>query len=54
MGLIWKSLAFASTDALQLCSCSYGDQMVLGFTSKMPDDSIQRNFQQLLKKKRFP
>ena len=41
---------FASTDALQLCSCSYGDQMVLGFTSKMPDDSIQRNFQQLLKK----
>ena len=41
---------FASTNSLQMCSCSYGDEMVLGFTSKIPDDSIQRNFQQLLKK----
>ena len=41
---------FASTDSLQLCSCSYGDQLVLGFTSKIPDDSIQRNFMKMLKK----
>ena len=31
---------FASTNSLQMCSCSYGDEMVLGFTSKIPDDSI--------------
>ena len=41
---------FASTDSLQLCSCSYGEQLVLGFTSKVPDDSIQRNFMKMLKK----
>lgn len=41
---------FASTDSLQLCSCSYGEQLVLGFTSKIPDDSIQRNFIKMLKK----
>lgn len=41
---------FASTDSLQLCSCSYGEQLVLGFTSKIPDDSIQRNFMKMLKK----
>lgn len=35
---------FASTDSMQLCSCSYGDELLLGFTSKIPDDSIQRNF----------
>ena len=39
---------FASTNSLQMCSCSYGDDMVLGFTSKIPDDSIQRNFQRML------
>lgn len=39
---------FASTNSLQMCSCSYGDKMVLGFTSKIPDDSIQRNFQRML------
>ena len=41
---------FASTDSLQLCSCSYGNQLVLGFTSKLPDDSIQRNYMKMLKK----
>ena len=40
---------FASTDILQLCSCSYQDQMLLGFTSKLPDNKIQRNFQKILK-----
>ena len=45
---------FASTNSLQMCSCSYGDEMVLGFTSKIPDDSIQRNFQRMLsEEKRF-
>ncbi len=45
---------FASTDSLQLCSCSYENKMVLGFTSKIPDDSIQRNFQQMLKNEEIP
>ena len=39
---------FASPNSLQICSCSYGDEMVVGFTSKIPDDSIQRNFQRML------
>ncbi len=45
---------FASTGSLQLCSCSYEGKMVLGFTSKLPDDSIQRNFLQILKKEEIP
>mgnify|MGYP001735270590 CR=1 FL=1 len=45
---------FASTNSLQMCSCSYGDEMVLGFTSKIPDDSIQRNFMKMLKKEEIP
>ena len=40
---------FASTDILQMCSCSYQNQMLLGFTSKLPNDNIQRNFQRILK-----
>ena len=35
---------FASTNSMQLCSCSYENEMVLGFTSKLPKDNIQRNF----------
>lgn len=45
---------FASTNSLQLCSCSYEDQLVLGFTSKIPDDSIQRNFVKILKEEEIP
>ena len=45
---------FASTNSLQLCSCSYEDQMVLGFTSKIPDDSIQRNFRRMLSEEEIP
>ena len=45
---------FASTNSLQLCSCSYEDQLVLGFTSKIPDDSIQRNFMKILKEEAIP
>ena len=39
---------FTCTNTLQMCSCSYGDEMVLGLTSKLSDDSIQRNFRKIL------
>ena len=45
---------FASTNSMQLCSCSYENQMVLGFTSKLPKDNIQRNFMEMLKKEQLP
>lgn len=41
---------FASTDSLQLCSCSFGDEMVLSFSSKIPNGNIERNFVEKLKK----
>ena len=41
---------FASTDSLQLCSCSFGDEMILSFTSKIPNGNIERNFVEKLKK----
>lgn len=41
---------FTCTESLQLCSCSYGDELLLGFTSKIPGESIQRNFLKFLKK----
>lgn len=40
---------FASTDSLQVCSCSYEDQFVVDFTSKIPDDRIQKNFVRMMK-----
>lgn len=40
---------FASTDSLQLCSCSFEDEMILSFTSKIPDGNIERNFVEKLK-----
>ena len=40
---------FASTNSLQVCSCSYEDQFVVDFTSKIPDDRIQKNFVRMLK-----
>ena len=45
---------FASTNSMQLCSCSYENQMVLGFTSKLPKDNIQRNFLNMLEKEEIP
>lgn len=39
---------FTSTDKVQMCSCSYGDTMVLGITSKIADSNIERNLQSLL------
>ena len=41
---------FASTDKMQMCSCSYGDTMVLGLTSKIIDPNICRNFVSILKR----
>lgn len=41
---------FTSTGGLQLCSCSFQDRLVLGFTSKIRSANIQRNFLNLLKK----
>ena len=45
---------FASTNSMQLCSCSCENQMVLGFTSKLPKDNIQRNFLNMLEKEEIP
>lgn len=45
---------FASTNALQMCSCSYGDEMVLGITSKIPDNNIQRNLLDMLEEVQIP
>lgn len=45
---------FTCTEALQLCSCSYGDELLLGFTSKIPGESIQRNFLRYLKEDAIP
>ena len=33
-----------------MCSCSYGDSMVLGITSKIADSNIERNLMHLLQK----
>ena len=35
---------------VQMCSCSYGDSMVLGITSKIADSNIERNLMHLLQK----
>lgn len=40
---------FASTDKMQMCSCSYGDSMVLGLTSKIIGPNICRNFISILR-----
>lgn len=40
---------FTSTDKLQLCACSFQDEMMLGITSKLVSTNIQRNFLKLLK-----
>lgn len=45
---------FTCTEALQLCSCSYGEELLLGFTSKIPGESIQRNFMRYLEEDEIP
>lgn len=44
---------FASTNSLQLCSCSYGDVMSFGLTTKRAGNDIQRNFTRCLKEEGF-
>lgn len=44
----------ASTNTMQLCSCSYENEMVLGFTSKIAGRSIERNMQRMLKEADIP
>ena len=40
---------FASTDKMQMCSCTYGDSLVLGLTSKIVNPNICRNFINILR-----
>lgn len=40
---------FTSTGGFQLCTCSFKDQLVLGFTSKIPSMNIERNFFHILR-----
>ena len=47
--LIQRFGVFTSTDKMQLCACSYGDELVLGFSSKLMSTNIQRNFARMLK-----
>ena len=39
---------FASTAKLQVCVCSCGDTLSVGFSSRYEDTDIQRNFFRLL------
>lgn len=41
---------FTSTDKMQLCTASFGDELVLGFSSKLLSTNIQRNFVRTLKR----
>lgn len=41
---------FTSTDKMQLCTCSYGDKLVLGLTTKLLSDNIQKNFKHILRR----
>lgn len=45
---------FTSTGSLQLCSCSFGNQLVLGLTSKYKSTNIQRNCLKILKEQELP
>lgn len=42
--------AMASTNRIQMCSCSYGDKFYFSITSKFTDESIQKWFLNFLKK----
>ena len=45
---------FASTNTLQVCSCSYGNELVLGMTAKISGESIKRNLLSYLEKEKIP
>lgn len=40
---------YTSTPKMELCMCSFGDTLSLGFTSRFDTDNIQRNFFRILK-----
>lgn len=40
---------YTSTPKMELCVCSFGDQLSLGFTSRFDTENIQRNFYRILK-----
>ena len=40
---------YTSTPKMELCMCSFGDKLSLGFTSRFDTENIQRNFYRLLK-----
>lgn len=40
---------YTSTPKMELCMCSFGDKLSLGFTSRFDTDNIQRNFFRILK-----
>jgi len=39
---------FISTPKMQLCMCSFNDQLVLNFTSVYESTNVQRNFFRIL------
>ena len=40
---------YTSTPKMELCMCSFGDKLSLGFTSRFDTENIQRNFFRILK-----
>lgn len=40
---------YTSTPKMELCACSFGDKLSLGFTSRFDTENIQRNFYRILK-----
>lgn len=46
---IEKFIVFNSTDALELCVCSYLDELSLSFTSHFISNEIENNFFRTLK-----
>lgn len=40
---------YTSTPKLELCICSFGDKLSLGFTSRFDTENIQRNFYRILR-----
>lgn len=48
-GYIERFGIYTSTPKLELCICSFGDKLSLGFTSRFDTENIQRNFYRILR-----
>ena len=48
-GYIDRFGIYTSTPKLELCICSFGDKLSLGFTSRFDTENIQRNFYRILR-----